>query len=293
MNFPEILAKYNLLQQRLAVHLGASLTADIRIAPPASDSDELSFLRLVGWCYVLINEAARVQLNFLKQLPPMEEPGRLLPYVGRLRTWIGHNLSLTREYDLETLKTAQSWFIATCGTGTPSRPEHWRACFGRLCADVALLLAGALAACDALDSKEDGARLVEELKKRAERNWDAFRFDCYVERACASIGYIGLDVVAFRQRYLDQWRKVVSTAEDDAIDRLLEMRVQASLLEFMGNALPADAIGVLRGLDLGTPEVITVALLIIRERSKAGYADVPTLLRLLDSAELAAPSTGE
>jgi hypothetical protein len=242
---------------------------------------------------VLINEAARVQLNFLKQLPPLEDAGRLLPYIGRLRTWIGHNLSLTRDYDLETLKTAHSWFITTCGTGTPSRPEHWHLCFDHLCDDVSLLLSRVITACDALDSKEDGARLVGELKKRMDRNWDAFHFDRYVEVACHYIGYTGLDVVAFRQRYLDQWRRVVAVANDDSIDRLLEMRVQASLLEFMGNALPTDTIGILRGLDLETPEAITAALLIIRERSKVGYADVPTLLRLLDTNDISIRDTGE
>jgi hypothetical protein len=218
-------------------------------------------------------------LNFLKDLPPLNQFDRLLPHVPRLRTWISHNLSFSKDHDVETLRAAQAWFMRTCGTAIPIHAEQWRACFHRLCEDLAGLLLGAIAACDALDSQDDGPRLVEELKKRLDRNWDAYLFDGYVSRACDRLGYSGLDVVAFRQRNLDQWRRVVAVAEDGAIERLIQMRVEASLLDLMAHSLPAEAATILSNLDLDTPSQVATAMLIIRNRGKAGRTDVPSLLR--------------
>lgn len=264
MTFGSVNGSYLILKQRLAVHVGGDAIADITVQPPPTSNDELSFLRLVAWAYTLIHEAGRVPLNFLKELPPLSAYGPILPYIRGLRTWISHNLSLAKDSDLKTISIAFTWFKRTCGVGTPASSTQWQACFSGLCTDLSALLSGAIAGCDALDSEDDGPRLVEELKKRLQRNWDAYRFDSYVEGAKKKLGYGGIDTVIFRQRHLESWRKIVAIAEDGSIDRLLALRIEADMLELMADALPITAQELLEKARFTEPGQLVTAMLLLR-----------------------------
>ena len=241
MNFGALSAKYLQLRQRLAIHFGPTALADITIPPPSGSSDELSFIRLVGWVYVLLQETGKVPLNFLKQLPPISSSEKILPEVERLRTWSSHNLYLSKDNDLKTLKIAQGWFKRCCGVGTPNSENHWDACFSKLCADTLGLLTNAIEACDALDSDVDGSRLIADLQRRLNRNWEAYRFDTYVQSAVAQLGFSGFDLVSFRKRHLDNWRALVMSSEETGVDRLLTLRIESDVLRTMADALPSTA----------------------------------------------------
>ncbi|SEK73205.1 hypothetical protein SAMN05444354_102192 [Stigmatella aurantiaca] len=281
MTFGAISVKHIQLRQRLAVHIGSNVLPDITILPPAGTDDELSFIRLVGWAYVLLQETGKVPLNFLKELPPMSSSDKLLPQVERLRTWTSHNLYFSKDHDLKILRGAQAWFKQYCGTGTPHSPVHWEACFNQLSGDVLAVLTGAISACDALDSEIDGPRLVESLQLRLNRNWEAFRFDAYVHKAMTQLGFQGIDVVSFRKRHLDSWRKLVATTEDFAIERLLTCRIESDVLALMADALPVNAQELLVNLGLKTPIDVAAAMLIIRQQRSSESLDLPSLLQAI------------
>ncbi len=277
MTFGSVNGAYLTLKQRLAVHVGGDAIGEITVQPPPNSNDELSFLRLVSWAYTLIHEAGRVALNFLKELPPSSSYEPILPHVRGLRTWISHNLSLAKDSDRKAIAAAFGWFRRTCGVGTPASPEQWQACFSGLCTELTILLNAAIRACDSLDSRDDGARLTQELNKRLQRNWDAYRFDSYVETAKRRLGYGGLNTVVFRQRHLDNWRKIVAIAEDGAIDRLLALRIEADLLLLMGDALPVTTSEILEKARFTDPAQLGAAMMLMRRLSSPGLSLSETL----------------
>lgn len=242
MNFGDALTAHAQLRRRLAVYFGADGLPDITIDPPRGTSDELSFLRMVAWAYVLLFETGRVSLGYLRQLPPWNQPSSaLLPYVRSLRTWTSHNLALEREGDRVTLRDAIAWFTRTCGVGTPATQDHWQQCFAALCSDLVTVLNGAISACDAFEKPDDRERLVDGLRKRLDRDWAASRFDIVVDETAIRLGYRGIDTVKFRTRQLDAWRKLVANCNEDDIERNLRLRVEADMLSMMSEALPLTA----------------------------------------------------
>lgn len=242
MNYGEVLNAFSLLRVRLAIHVGQEALPQITVASPISTDDEFSFVRLVSWAYVLMYETGRIPFGYLRQLPPWNQPSSvLLPHIRALRTWTSHNLALDEDADLATLRDAIAWFNRTCGTGTPATQTHWQQCFTTLCNDLVTVLNCAISACDAFEKPDDRDRLIDGLKKRLDRNWAAYRFDKVVSEAIERFGYRGIDVVKFRSRHLDAWRKIVAASLESDLDRNLRLRVETDILAMMGEALPITA----------------------------------------------------
>lgn len=239
MNYGEVSTAYGQLRRRLAVYVGQDALPNITIDPPKGTSDELSFLRMVAWSYVLLYEAGRVPLDYLRQLPPWNQhTSALLPHVRALRTWTSHNLALEKEADIATLRVAIAWFSKTCGVGTPASLSHWQQCFTSLCVDLVGVLSAAIGACDAFEQPDDHDRLVDGLRRRLDRDWPAYRFDSVVDQTAIRLGYKGIDPVRFRSRHLDSWRKVVACSVEDDLERNLKLRIEADMLAMMSIALP-------------------------------------------------------
>ena len=236
MTFADLQELFRQLSLRLRTRAGDVAFAEVTVSPPVRDNDELSFVRLVVWCYVLVNESGRVSMRFLRDLPPFSG-SELLPEAGHLRTWATHNLLPDKEPDRKKLLLAWKWLQDACGKDRPSTKVQWRMCFKRLTVAAGAVLEKALNASDALASADDGPRLLDELQRRLNRDWDAYRFDSVVAKVAANLGFGALNEVKIRARYLDSWRKVVAVA-DGAIDDLLERRIEKDLLDIMNGALP-------------------------------------------------------
>lgn len=280
MSFGQIQSGFISLRKRLTVAVGPTALPDINIDPPKGEDDELSFLRLVAWTYVLLHESGKISLNFLRRLPPWNEKD-LLPHVRPLRTWMSHNLSLNRDSDLQTMSQAVAWFHQTCGAGTPQTKEQWRACFSTLSKDLDALLSNAISVCDIFESLEDGERLKEELNSKLDRNWDAYRFDKYVAVEVNRLGYCGIDVVAFRNRFLNDWRKIVAASTPEHIERNLTLRIDADILNEMKNSLPLTAEEFDTLVVMPNADALVVALLILKAQTPQSR---PALLDLIRKA---------
>lgn len=262
MNFVDVSTAHAQLRKRLAIYFGPDALPDITIDHPKGTNDELSFLRMVAWAYVLLFETGRIPLGYLRQLPPWNQPASaMLPYVRALRTWTSHNLALEKEADRVTLRDAVSWFTRTCGVGTPATQDHWRQCFETLCSDLVTILNGAISACDSFENPNDQDSLIDGLKKRLDRDWAAYRFDIFVEESASRLGYRGIDIVKFRKRHLETWRKLIAHCMEDDLERNLRLRVEADVLSLMNNALPLtiDELGTLTGT-LEKKEILSILL---------------------------------
>jgi hypothetical protein len=277
VSFADLQEAHRQLRLRLRVHAGETALGEVTVKIPVADDDELSFIRLVVWTYVLRHETGKIALSFLKELPPFTS-GELLPEVGILRTWATHNLSPSKNSDKKTLQLAWAWFANTCKASIPSTSAHWKACFCKLCDQVSGVLRNAISACESLEDPEDGPSLLEELRRRLERNWEAYAFDKHVAEAAHRLGFEGVDIVEFRKRHLDFWRKVVSAADASSIERLLAQRIEADLLEFMNNALPMTSREVLERVSVADPRELGALLLAVRARARVSADELRVLL---------------
>lgn len=282
MTFGTLHSDLNTLRRRLAVHVKPALP-EITVEAPRGDADELSFLRLVAWGYVLINETARVPLGFLKALPPWSTAAALLPHVGALRTSMSHNLAFDSTRDVKTMRVASEWYAKACGVGTPVSDRHWRACFGALLQELSNLLALAIGACDQLVDPADGERLVLELQLRLDRDWPGYQFDRYVDRAVEKFGY-GLKPVEVRGSRLSEWRKVLAAAREDEIDQVMTQRIEADVLEFMCHALPVPVDEIAQLLHYDDKAALAAALLALRAARPDATRGILDRLRDLSNA---------
>lgn len=288
MTFGTLLSEWNNLRRRLAAHVKPALT-EITVESPKGDADELSFIRLVAWGYVMLNETARVPLAFLKALPPWSTSGSLLPHVGALRTSMSHNLAFDSTHDVKTMRVASDWYSKSCGVGSPVSDSHWKACFDTLLKELSNLLALAIQACDQLHDPTDGKRLVAELQHRLDREWPGHRFDRYVDQAVEKFGY-GLDAVKVRGSRLAEWRKVLAAAQEDKIEHVITQRIEADVLDFMCNALPLPAEEIAQLLRYDDKTALAAALLALRAARPDEARDILDQLRDLSSATAVAAS---
>ena len=263
MTFADLQELHRQLGLRLRARAGDMALPEVTVSLPVRDNDELSFVRLVVWCYVLVNESGRVSMRFLRDLPPFSG-SELLPEAGHLRTWATHNLLPDKEWDRKRLLLAWQWLKDACGTDRPATEVEWHMCFERLVSAAGVVLENALSASDALASADDGPRLLEELGRRLTRDWEAHRFDPIVIKVADNLGFGAIDAVKVRTRYLDSWRKVVATADDGTIDNLLERRIEKDLLDLMNGALPLSAREYLERLPEWQPSELGALMLALR-----------------------------
>jgi len=286
MTFTILHTHFTTLRRRLAVHVKPAL-AEITVDAPRGDADELSFMRLVAWGYIVLNESARVPLGFLKALPPWSSAAALLPHVGALRTSMSHNLAFDSTRDVKTMRAASDWYSRSCGVGSPVSDAQWNACFNKLLEELSQALTLAIQACDQLADPIDGSRLVSELQLRLDRDWPGYVFDRYVDRAVENFGY-GLNAVDVRGLHLANWRKVVAAAKEDQIEQVLTQRIEADILDYMCNALPVPADEIAHLLRYDDQAALAAALMALRASGPSLAKDVLGRLRDLSSAAAAA-----
>ena len=92
----ELTGLYDNLRRRIAAHdLSACTEISLRLSP--GFGDEIAFYRLVFWAYALVNEAARIPLDFLTKLPPLRADNSLRNEILKLRTFLAHNLDKSKQ----------------------------------------------------------------------------------------------------------------------------------------------------------------------------------------------------
>ena len=275
---------YQSLRKRVSIHCPNSC-AEISLPLPSDFGDELAFYRLVIWGYALVNEAAKIPLTFLTNLPPLKANNSLRNEISTLRTYVAHNLDMSKKRDQKTYAFVHRWFKEACGRGTPDNAAHYAACCDRLVGRLREVLTGAIEACDLLDDPEDGPRLVADLKDRIDLGWEAHRFDPIVEKCAARLGNPGLDLLAIRSRHLEKWRDVLAQADENERERVLEQRIEADLLQAIGDALPQIIRENLQRVAASTDATVA-ALLLLREARRSGTMTLPQIIEFVSSQTL-------
>lgn len=280
---------YRTLRTRVSIHCPNSC-AEISLPLPSDFGDELAFYRLVIWGYALVNEAAKIPLAFLTNLPPLKADNSLRNEISKLRTYVAHNLDMSKKRDQKTYAFVHRWFKEACGRGTPDRADY-AACCDCLVGKLQEVLNGAIEACDLLNDPEDGPRLADDLKARIDLGWEAHRFDPIVETCAARLGDPGLDLLAIRSRHLEKWRDVLAQADENERERVLEQRIEADLLNAIGDALPRAIRENLQRVAASTDATVA-ALLLLREARRIGTMTLPQIIAHVSSLDRGTAEAG-
>lgn len=239
-----------------------------------------------------MNEAAKVPIFFLMALPPLKANSELRTEVGKMRTFVAHNLDVTSKSDLKTRSFAHSWFRSACGIGSPIDAAHFASCSEYLGKRLEQALRGAVEACDALDDPIDGPALVNDLRGRIDLNWDAHRFDPIVSEIASTLGNPGLDLLEIRRRNLEIWRRTLATADEGRRGEALRLKIEATLLSEIADTLPIPAAEISRMLAITGPNAVCAAMVILRDARRFASATVGQILEAAGGQALNAVKRG-
>lgn len=215
--FSEVRAELNSLISPISTELnGGGITGDITVAEPVEPKDELYFVRLVAWSYVVLFELFPVPLKRLTTLLRASDNAAYKRFcatrdaVQAIRTVQSHNLGEVSRHNERLKSLACAWMTQYGGS-----PSSWDVCCSQLC-DHMYDAFRALRSIwlHAVSAMEDKEAFIDDLKSALLKDWPAFSFDSAVVEAADTIGLNALDVVAYRDVHIESWRKLANLFQD-------------------------------------------------------------------------------
>lgn len=287
MTFAALNAAVVDLRNSLRSFVGEDAVSEITVRPPVGEGDEISFLRLVAWSYVLVFEAGRVTIPYLLQLPEgisgtSSDPKAARDLVHALRTWSFHNLGFGSDQDVAISRHVQLWFVRTCGACPPDGVEAWRSCSLTLCSEVGEIVAHCQnAMTSVLSAPDDGQAATADLRRRINRAWAAHEFHKLVGDAAIRLG-ITVDAKTFCAPRLRKWQEFLESLpdRDDPEGHMIRM-IERDLLDHFADVLPIDGRDVMNALGLDPGPEVGSALHRTRELFRSGVRDPTKLLEYL------------
>ena len=257
MSFEEVTRRLQTVDALATSLIGRNAFDRMHVLLPDPKNPEAAFIRAVSWLYCLYFEAGGVSLNFLRRLGERYSivdhyvTDRHVEDVRSLRTELHHNLGV-EDSDQATRAKAQDWRRRACGTALPSTSEGWRDCYDKLVRDACELLN--LVETVVRRIEKDGTEAnahIEEWRWRLDRNWSASRFDTLIENVKYRLGREALNVVKFRNRYGDRWKKQLELLEDDFdFEHEATRIIEKTLLDEGAGVLPITGRDVIQTLGI-------------------------------------------
>lgn len=192
----------------------------VSVIRPNFQNKELSFVRLVTWLYTLYFEAGKDSLKVIKS--SMGSDSKKLytknsKLVNNFRTKLHHNLdrSSTRNFKIES--DCHEWTKSVCNKSIPTSEEEWEKCSIKLL-DEAFNVLNAIASELELmtDTPTQKEIFIFNWNASKEKCLKPFVYDEIITKSLALINQRNVDVVSYRQKYLEDWNKSISLLSSDA-----------------------------------------------------------------------------
>ena len=289
MSFAELNSAVKTFMEGVRIHVSTSALAEVNTRPPATANDEVAFLRLTRWSYSLIFEAGRTCFTFLLALGPPQGDGnehgrhaKTVETVRNLRTWFHHNLGFESDRELKIRREVSDWFIASCGTISPTTSLHWEQAFTKLCSDVHSLVSYGTDQLSAiLCLKEDKEQIMASWRRRVQRDWPAQQFDGLIADSAMRIG-AQINSRALRERRLADWRRYLECIPEDE-DPMLKMEslIDSEVLNHLRERLPLSSKDLMMELQLDPGPEVRTALQLARDGFEMGLNNRTALLEFV------------
>jgi hypothetical protein len=224
----------------IAKQAGRPLVAAVTVPEPEEPLDELHFVRLVSWGYVLLNEAGGAVFKELALFLKSTRPELSKTYqngkrdIEALRTSLAHNLADDSSANGRTKRIAQAWLLQNGGPGNWT--SHCTALLQTLRVVLTALREGFLQLCDEADEAQTG---LKQLLAAVERTWPPYLFDELIAEIAQEIGLPPLDAVTFRKTRQEQWTYLASLFSTRAEGLIAMRRVIRAELQRVFGPVPA------------------------------------------------------
>ncbi|MCD9476596.1 hypothetical protein [Photobacterium phosphoreum] len=188
---------------------------------PDFKNQELSFVRLVSWLYTLYFETGKVGLNIVK--PSLDEKSRSIliehtKLIHAYRTKLQHNLDRakdSRNFKLESV--CLKWSKKVCGVNVPRDETEWSQCSIFLIDETEAVLNSIYSMLDDMtntDSKSDD--FISNWRLTKTRNIEPYVYDLYIKKFLSFTSPDEFDIVKFRSKHLDKWRRHINILDSSA-----------------------------------------------------------------------------
>ena len=229
---------------------------------PRFSSPELGFLLTVSWLYVLYFEAGKTSLEFLKkyiQVYKIDLEGHAESHihtVGRIRTYLHHNLYPEVQRDRQTLETCEKWLEKHCQTRIPMNDEQWYNCLIPLLQEAKICLETFRNCIREIEKDESREQIILAWNTKLKRYHPPEEFDNLIFQVINDLGRESLDIITLRHRYYDKWVRELNKLGLD-YDFSIEARklIESTLLYELTPTLPLTSRDIIIELRIPTGKI--------------------------------------
>jgi hypothetical protein len=196
---------------------GLKVFNDVSLEKPKLKPAELGLLRAVSWFYGLYFEAGAVNVQFLNQLintyrlDPSGAVSYHLNLVNQLRTYFHHNLDPSKHRDRIIQEYCEEWFKKQCGTFQPDSEEEWFSCLDAFIKEVRDYFQALSKCIRMIEQDESKDKILQDWEFSRTREHPPQAFDSIISITASDMGRDNLDVLTFRKRFYERWKKELAT----------------------------------------------------------------------------------
>lgn len=257
---------------------GQSVFGNVSHPVPTLQPAELGFLRSITYLFASYFETGRVSVRYLATLfiaYRLDGDRRALDHlqlVDFLRTYLQHNLDVTKHSDRETVQACEDWLEQHCGSRVPGTEQQWKACLCALLEDACHALTALNLVIRGIEGDESRETVVSQWKFELDRYHPPEAFDRVIAQAAGDMGYPYLDVVKLRKRFYDRWlERLRSLTTGYDFEHEARRLVEQALLADASLGMPLTGADVLASFQIEPGPKVRRAL----ELASRRYLEVP------------------
>lgn len=214
------------------------------VIKPDFSNKELSFLRLISWLYTIYFEVGKLSLSTINKSMSTEEQQKFKKHktvVQNYRTILQHNIdvsSSTRDFKLS--KDCCAWAKETCGKNIPSTEDDWAKMSEAMINETNEIFSFILRTLeDMTDSPLKKEIFMSNWEVTVNKNIPGHEFDNHIQRIINFIDVSSFDIVSYRNKNIESWRKYIYTLDSSA-DYSFEIKkiVESSIIKDFIHVIP-------------------------------------------------------
>ena len=214
------------------------------VIKPDFVNKELSFIRLISWLYTIYFETGKPSLNIINKSMSTDEQLKFKEHkkvVQNFRTLLQHNINTkgsSREFKL--VKDCMEWSKKSCDKSTPVNEEDWMRVSEVLIAEAYDIFNLVLSTLESMTNSSPKKEIfIINWNITVENTVPAYLFDDHISKLIRFIEVESFDVVSYRTKNLDAWRKYLSTLEAEANYELeIKKIVESSIIRDFIHIIP-------------------------------------------------------
>ena len=182
---------------------------------------ELGFIRVSSWLYVQYFEVGKVGVEFLASrfaAYGVDADARSVDHhrlVGKMRTFLQHNLNSLRQRDREIQITCETWLESHCSASLPVTEQEWALCLVAILEEATRFQSTLLLTVRSIEEDESVEQICKDWDFRLSRYHPPHEFDAVVSEVAFDMGRAHLDVERFRARHFDEWTRGLRLLEPE------------------------------------------------------------------------------